>query len=59
MKQIKTIDQLKYIIPTIAGIEVALLYGSFGRKEATPNSDIDLAIKRLKEWKHEHKTQNP
>ncbi len=42
MKQIKTIDRLKYIIPTIAGIEVALLYGSFGRKEATPNSDIDI-----------------
>lgn len=44
MKQIKTIDQLKNIIPTVTGIEVALLYGSFGRQEATPNSDIDIQL---------------
>ena len=44
MKQKKTIDQLKNIIPTVTGIEVALLYGSFGRQEATPNSDIDIQL---------------
>ncbi len=44
MKQIKTIDQLRSTIPAIEGIEVALLYGSFGRKEATPNSDIDIQL---------------
>jgi len=44
MKQLKTIEQLKQLFPTIDGLEVALLYGSFGRKEPTPNSDIDIQL---------------
>lgn len=44
MKQIKTIEKVKQIIPSVKGIEVALLYGSFGRNEANPNSDIDIQI---------------
>ena len=44
MKQIKTIDQLQRMFPKVPGVEVALLYGSFGRKEATPNSDIDIQV---------------
>lgn len=44
MKQLKTIDQLKKLIPAVEGIDVALLYGSFGRKEANPNSDVDIQL---------------
>lgn len=44
MKQFKTIEILKQIIPNVKGIDVALLYGSFGRNEANPNSDIDVQI---------------
>jgi protein tyrosine/serine phosphatase/predicted nucleotidyltransferase len=44
MKQIKTIEKVKQIIQNVKGIEVALLYGSFGRNEANPNSDIDIQI---------------
>jgi protein tyrosine/serine phosphatase/predicted nucleotidyltransferase len=44
MKQFKTIEKVKQIIPNVKGIEVALLYGSFGRNEANPNSDIDVQI---------------
>lgn len=44
MKQIQTIEKVKHIFPTIKGIEVALLYGSFGRNEANPNSDIDIQL---------------
>ena len=39
--------------------QMILLHGFIKKTQQTPNSDIDLAIKRLKEWKHEHKTQNP
>jgi len=44
MKQLKTIDQLKSIFPNVKGLQVALLYGSFGRNEGNPNSDIDIQI---------------
>jgi protein tyrosine/serine phosphatase/predicted nucleotidyltransferase len=44
MKQLKTIEQLQKLFPKIQGIDVALLYGSFGRNEATPNSDIDIQL---------------
>lgn len=44
MKQLKTIDHLKNIFPTVKGINVALLYGSFGRNEGNSNSDIDIQI---------------
>ncbi len=44
MKQLKTIDQLQKLFPNVTGIDVALLYGSFGRNEATPNSDIDIQL---------------
>lgn len=32
------------MFPNATGIDVALLYGSFGRNEATPNSDIDIQL---------------
>ena len=37
--------------------QIIFLHGFIKKTQQTPNSDIDLAIKRLKEWKHEHKTQ--
>jgi len=44
MEQLKRIDQLQKMFPNVTGIDVALLYGSFGRNEATPNSDIDIQL---------------
>ena len=44
MKQLKTINQLQKLFPKVTGVDVALLYGSFGRNEATPNSDIDIQL---------------
>ena len=44
MIQLKKIDQLQKMFPNVTGIDVALLYGSFGRNEATPNSDIDIQL---------------
>jgi predicted nucleotidyltransferase len=44
MKQLTNIARLKKLFPTIKGIEVALLYGSFGRNEPSPNSDIDIQV---------------
>ncbi len=44
MRQFKTIEKVKLVIPNVIGINVALLYGSFGRNEANPNSDIDIQI---------------
>ncbi|QNA46478.1 tyrosine-protein phosphatase [Lacibacter sediminis] len=44
MKQTDTINQFKDLIPNVAAVEVALLYGSFGRNEATPNSDVDIQL---------------
>jgi predicted nucleotidyltransferase len=44
MKQFKTIEIIKSIFPSVKGLQVALLYGSFGRNEANPNSDIDIQL---------------
>lgn len=44
MKQLNTIASLKNLLPKMKGIDAALLYGSFGRKEATPNSDVDIQL---------------
>jgi protein tyrosine/serine phosphatase/predicted nucleotidyltransferase len=44
MKQLKTIAQLQELFPRVIGIEIALLYGSFGRGEASSNSDIDIQL---------------
>jgi protein tyrosine/serine phosphatase/predicted nucleotidyltransferase len=44
MIQLKNIEKIKKLIPTIKGIEVALLYGSFGRGEGKPNSDVDIQL---------------
>ena len=44
MIQLKKIDQLQKMFTNVTGIDVALLYGSFGRNEATPNSDIDIQL---------------
>jgi len=44
MIQLTKIDQLQEMFPNVEGIDLALLYGSFGRNEATPNSDIDIQL---------------
>lgn len=44
MNQLKSIGQLQKLFPKGQGVDVALLYGSFGRNEATPNSDIDIQL---------------
>ncbi|MBK9733185.1 MAG: tyrosine-protein phosphatase [Chitinophagaceae bacterium] len=51
MKQVKTIAQLQELFPRVNGIEVALLYGSFGRGEASSNSDIDIQLLINKDFK--------
>ncbi len=38
------------MFPNIIGLDIALLYGSFGRNEATPNSDIDIQLLVDKEF---------
>jgi protein tyrosine/serine phosphatase/predicted nucleotidyltransferase len=52
MKQIKTIDILQKLFPKVKGVDVALLYGSFGRNEPTPNSDIDIQLLVSKEFEN-------
>lgn len=44
MKQLKIIDRLNKIWESNKGIDAALLYGSIGRNEFNPNSDIDTQI---------------
>lgn len=44
MKQKKTIELLKQDFNSLKGLKAALLYGSFGRNNATPNSDIDIQL---------------
>lgn len=44
MKQHMTIGQLRMLFQKVKGLDVALLYGSFGRNEATPNSDVDIQL---------------
>ena len=44
MKQKKTIELLRQNFHSLEGLKAALLYGSFGRNTATPNSDIDIQL---------------
>ncbi|MEO0075662.1 MAG: nucleotidyltransferase domain-containing protein, partial [candidate division WOR-3 bacterium] len=44
MKQLTTIKKIKSVFKNIKGVNVILLYGSFGRNDANPNSDIDIQI---------------
>ena len=44
MKQKQTIELLKQDFHSLDGLKAALLYGSFGRNSATPNSDIDIQL---------------
>lgn len=44
MKQKKTIELLKQNFHSLEGLKAALLYGSFGRNNATPNSDVDIQL---------------
>lgn len=50
MEQLNTISRLKKIFSRIPGLDIALLYGSFGRNTATPNSDIDIQLLVNKEF---------
>ena len=44
MKQLKIIAQLSENLQSTNGVKAAVLYGSFGRGDATPNSDVDIQI---------------
>lgn len=44
MNQLKTIDKLRAVLPGFKGLCAAILYGSFGRNDANPNSDIDIQL---------------
>ncbi|MEN9302149.1 MAG: hypothetical protein RL264_578 [Bacteroidota bacterium] len=44
MKQVALIEKIRNALPKIEGIEIGLLIGSFARKTAIPNSDIDLQL---------------
>jgi predicted nucleotidyltransferase len=44
MNQLRTIQKIKVALPELNGIYAAVLYGSFARKEANPNSDIDIQL---------------
>jgi len=44
MKQLETISKIQNLLPKQSGIQVALLIGSFGRNDASPNSDIDVQL---------------
>jgi protein tyrosine/serine phosphatase/predicted nucleotidyltransferase len=44
MKHLEFINELKSIFQNVKGLNVALLYGSFGRGDANYNSDIDIQI---------------
>jgi protein tyrosine/serine phosphatase len=44
MKQTEIINELQQIFPQCKGIKVALLIGSFARKQVTSKSDIDYSL---------------
>lgn len=44
MKHHQIIDQVQSVLTSMDGIDAAVLFGSIARGEATPNSDIDLAL---------------
>jgi protein tyrosine/serine phosphatase/predicted nucleotidyltransferase len=54
MIQLKKINQLQKMFLNVKGIDVALLYGSFGRNEATPNSDVDIQLLVNKDFETKH-----
>jgi phage-related protein len=51
-------NRIARVLFAVEESQMILLHGFIKKTQQTPNSDIDLAIKRLKEWKHEHKAQN-
>lgn len=53
MNQLKTIEELRKVLPEIKGLCAAILYGSFGRKEANPNSDMDIQLLVSKSFSEE------
>lgn len=44
MKHIDTIAKVKNVFPRVENIDAAFLYGSYARKEAVGNSDLDIKI---------------
>jgi predicted nucleotidyltransferase len=46
-------EKLKEIFPKIKNIDIALLYGSYARKESTGNSDLDIKLIVKEKFDHE------
>lgn len=49
MKHTKSLEKLKSLLEAQSGIQLAVVYGSYARKDFTPNSDLDIHIIRNEE----------
>ena len=49
MKHTKSLEKLKSLFEAQPGIQLAVVYGSYARKDFTPNSDLDIHIIRNKQ----------
>lgn len=49
MKHTKSLEKLKSLFEAQSGIQLAVVYGSYARKDYTPNSDLDIHIIRNEE----------
>lgn len=44
MIHLKSIQKIKPLLPSIEGVDAAVLYGSYARNEASVNSDLDIQL---------------
>jgi phage-related protein len=47
-------NRIARVMFAVVESQMILLHGFVKKTQKTPASDIDVAIKRFKEWKHEH-----